>query len=213
MTAADRPANPMLAAAGRALETVLNAVLARDARLRERLAPLEGRAIELTWSAPDIGLRLAWDGTRLRVGPRERDAEPDLALASTFAGIVGFLLPKAREAGLPAGKVRIAGDAELARRLSEIADGAGPDIEAGLTGVLGLELGTLVARGLRGAFAQVREAGANLVRDAADFARDDAAVVAASDQLADFARDVDTLRDDVERYAARLRRAIEDAGR
>ncbi len=213
MSAADRPANPILDAAGRALETVLNAVLARDARLRERLKPLECRAIELTWSAPDIGMRLTWDGERLTVGPRIRDREPDLTLSSTLAGIVGVLLPKAREAGLPAGKVRIAGDADLARQLSAIADGAGPDLEAALTGVLGLELGTVVARALRAAFMRAGEAGANLARDAADFVRDDAAVVAASDQLAEFARDVDTLRDDVERFAARLRRALEDAGR
>lgn len=213
MSSADRPAHPLLAAAGRALEAVLNGVLARETRLRERLAPLDGRAIELHWSAADLGLRLDWNDGRVRIGPRRREPEADLALSSTLAGLAALVLPRTAGAGVPAGRVRIAGDAELARRLGALFEEAGSDLEAALVRVFGLEAGTVVARALRAGFASARQTAADLAQDAADYARDEAGLVAASDQIADFARDVDTLRDDVERFARRLDRLREDAAR
>ena len=96
----DRPPNPLLALAGGALEEVLNRTLALDPASAQRIAPLEGRSVELSWSAADLGLRLDVNDGRLRVGPRARGPAPDLSLASTLSGLAGMLLPGAAGGGL-----------------------------------------------------------------------------------------------------------------
>jgi ubiquinone biosynthesis protein UbiJ len=200
----DRPPNPLLAIVGGALEEVINRTLALDPDSAERLAPLEGRSVELSWTTADLGLRLDVNDGRLRVGPRAPASEPDLSVRSSLAGLAGMLLPAIAGGGLPAGKVQLSGDAELARRLSQLAERFEPDLEDAFARRFGIAFGPQLARGLRGAFDWARDSGSSLARDAAGFVRDERGDVVARDALEAFHDDVDRLRDDVERLAARV---------
>ncbi len=200
---ASRPPNPLLELAGRALEEALNRGLALDAGSAARLQGLEGRAVELTWTAADLGLRLRVDGGRLAVGPRE-SAEPDLSLRSSLAGLVGLAFPRLAESGFPGGKVQMSGDAELARRLAQLADKFAPDLDGAFARAFGDALGPQLARGVRGAFDWARGSARTLAEDAAVFVRDERGDTPARDDVREFLDDVDALRDRVERLAARI---------
>ncbi|HEY6943484.1 MAG TPA: sterol-binding protein, partial [Dokdonella sp.] len=69
----DRTPNPLLAALGRVLESVLDRAIGLDPDTRTRMAALDGRSVTLDLagasgrSAP--ALRIVVDGDRLRVGP------------------------------------------------------------------------------------------------------------------------------------------------
>jgi ubiquinone biosynthesis protein UbiJ len=198
-----RPPNPLLATLGRALEAFIDRALALDPAARARLAPLEGRSIELTWSPAGIGLRLVVADGRVSVGPREGEA--DLSLGGTLAGFARLLLPE-RASAMPPGKVQMAGDADLARTLGQLAQSFQPDLDAALGRVFGATNGAIIATSLRDALGWARRSASTLAEDAADYLREESRDTPARAEVDSFHADVDRLRDDAERLAARLAR-------
>lgn len=192
--------------AGRALELALNQLVALDPETLSALSALDGKRLELAMEAPPLALSVSVDRGQLRVGPPDRDSEPDLGLRATLGGLLSQL-PFMRAGGAaPVGKLRINGDAELARTLQQLAKGFDPDWEKPFADALGPIIGPQVARvfreGLRGA---TRVAG-NLARDAADYVTEESRDVVARGELDAFNDDVDALRDRAERLIARVAR-------
>ena len=139
--------------AGRALQIALNRALALDPDTRHALASLDGRHIDLTLEAPSLAMRISVDGDALRVGPVDAQ-EADLAVRSSLAGVLAQLplLANARRGDNNGkGRVRVAGDAELARRLQQLAKGFDPDWQQPFVSVFGEVLGVQVANTLRSA--------------------------------------------------------------
>ncbi len=197
------PSNPLLPLLGRALEGLLERALALDPAARARLAPLEGRHVEMSWTPAGLGLRMSVAGGRIAIGPRQGEA--DLSLAGTLAGFARLAFPD-RAGALPAGKVQMAGDADLARTIGQLAQGFEPDLDAALVRLLGDTRGAIVATSLRDAFAWARRSASSLAEDGADFLREESRDVPTRGEVDAFHADVDRLRDDVERLVARLAR-------
>lgn len=196
--------------AGRALEAALNRALSLDADTRASLAPLDGRSIALSLAAPALALRITVEGERLRVGPPLPDAEPDLAVRSTLGGLlsqVQGLRGLSPHADAPAiGRMRIEGDAELARRLQQMASGFDPDWQRPFAAVFGDVVGVQVANAFAGALRQARVLATNGAQAAAEYVTEESRDAVARGELDAFHDDVDVLRDDVERMAARVAR-------
>src|SRR5688572_24952593 len=107
MNARPSPLDALKPIAGRALEMALNRVVALDPETREALGKLEGKRIELVLEAPALALSVSVSEGQLRVGPPDRDNEPDLGLRATLGGLLAQL-PFARgSGGAPVGKLRI----------------------------------------------------------------------------------------------------------
>jgi len=126
--------------AGTALQLTLNRALALDPDTRSALAALDGRHIALTLESPALAMRIGVDGERLTVGPVDPQQEPDLAVRSTLGGVLAQLpfLANARRGGdAPAGRVKVSGDAELARRLQQLATRFDPDWQQPFVRVFG----------------------------------------------------------------------------
>lgn len=194
--------------AGRALQIALNRALALDPDTRHALASLDGRHIDLTLEAPLLAMRISVVGDQLQVGPVDVQ-EADLAVRSSLSGVLAQLplLAKARTAqGGPAGRVRVAGDAELARRLQQLAKGFDPDWQLPFVQVFGDVLGVQVANTLRSGLQHARQGASGLARSTAEYLTEESRDVVARAELDAFHDDVDVLRDDVERLAARVRR-------
>jgi ubiquinone biosynthesis accessory factor UbiJ len=206
----NRPPNPLLAPLGRALERALNRGLALDPDTRRALQPLDGRQIVLTLDAPRLALALTVDGERLQVGPADAVADPDLSLAASAGALLAQLLPR-RDGAAPVGRLKISGDAELAQRLQKLAAGFEPDFEAAFAGVFGDVVGVQVARALRQGLARGSESARRFARDAADYVSEERGDVATRVEQSVFFDQVDALRDDVDRLAARIAR-LRDAG-
>ena len=194
--------------AGRALQAALNRALALDPDTGHALAALDGRHIDLTLEAPALAMRISVDGAQLRVGPVDQQ-EADLAVRSSLAGVLSQLplLSRARAASAsPAGRVRVAGDAELARRLQQLARGFDPDWQLPFVRVFGEVVGVQVANTLRSALLRARQGASDLAHSAAEFVTEESRDVVPRGELDAFYDDVDVLRDDVERLAARVQR-------
>jgi ubiquinone biosynthesis protein UbiJ len=197
--------NPLFALAGEALELALNRVVALDPAMVEDLAALDGRRLEFGWPQAGLALAITVRDGRLRVGPAGGELRPDLALRGSLAGFVGLLLPR-REGALPAGKVEIEGDAELARRLERLAREFAPDWDAAFESAFGPAIGLPLAKAAQGAVAAARTRAGRLAEDTAEYLKTESRTTIAREELDDFLDAVDTLRDDVERAAARIAR-------
>jgi ubiquinone biosynthesis accessory factor UbiJ len=206
------PLQSLKPVAGRALELALAQLLSLDPDTRDALQGLEGRRIELALEAPALALAISVDRGALRVGPVDAEREPDLGLRATLGGLLSQL-PFARTPGAPpVGKLRINGDAELARTLQHLAQRFDPDWDAPFARALGPVLGPQVARVLREALGQGRRVAGNLARDTADYLVEERRDVVGRAELEAFHDDVDALRDRVERLAARVGRLDRGAG-
>ena len=194
--------------AGRTLEAALNRALALDPDTRDALAPLDGRCVALTIESPPLALQVRVEGQRLLVGPVEADAPADLGVRATLGGLLSQLPMFRRDDAPPVGRMRLEGDADLARRLQRLAERFDPDWQQPFARVFGDVLGVQVANAFAGALRQVRVAGRNLAQSAAEFVTEESRDVVASAELNAFHDDVDVLRDDVERMAARVARLV-----
>ncbi len=203
----DRAASPFDALkplAGRALEQALNRLVALDPDTAPALARVGGRRIGLALEAPPVALDITVADGRLKVGPSTD--EPDLGIRATISGVLSQLPFLRAPDAPPVGKVRINGDAELARTVQHLAQSFDPDWDKPFADLLGPIIGPQVSRVLREAF----QAGAGFAkgfsRDAADYLTEESRDIVGKAELAAFHDDVDDLRDRAERLAARFGR-------
>src|SRR5690606_32351954 len=122
MASTPSPFDALKPIAGRALEIALNRAIALDADTRAALSRLVGCVVELTLASPPLALQLRVDGDRLAVGPVDTAGEPDLAVRTTLGGLLGQLPFLRRDDAPTVGRVRVSGDAELARSLQRLAE-------------------------------------------------------------------------------------------
>lgn len=207
-----RTPNPLLSLLGRLLQMALNRALALDPDTRSQLRRLDGRALSVEFRNTPLALRLAVSGETLEVGPAFA-GDSALRVAATPGSLVAMLLRRGDDAALAPGKVEIAGDAELARRLEKIASGYRPDFEEAFTRVFGDVLGVKIAQGFASGLRYARERGEALVRDGADYLREESRDLIAPGEMDEFLDDVDTLRERGDRLEARIARLAAAAGK
>jgi len=189
--------------AGNALEQALNRVLALDPDTQAALSALDQRRIQLALEAPAIALEISVDGNKLRVGPVQ-ESEADLGIRSTISGALSQLPFFRSGNAAPVGKVRINGDAELARQLQNLAKNFDPDWDKPFADVFGAIIGPQIAKALREAFKQGAGIAKKFSRDSVDFLTEESRDVIGGAELAAFNEDVDDLRDRAERILARF---------
>ncbi len=201
--------------AGRALEVALNRALALDPDTRTALAALDGQRIALTLESPALAMQIGVSGPRLTVGPVDPSQEADLAVRSTLGGVLAqlpFLANARRGNSAPAGRVKVSGDAELARRLQQLATRFDPDWQQPFVTAFGEILGVQIAQTLRAALLQARRSARDLAETAAEYVTEESRDVVPRAELDAFHDDVDVIRDDVERMAVRVARLRQRSG-
>ena len=198
--------------AGRALEVALNRALALDAETQAALRGLDGQRVALTLTAPPLALQVRVEGDALRVGPLDAEHQPDLGVRTTLSGLLGQLPMFRNGDAAPVGKLRIEGDAELARRLQQLAQRFDPDWQQPFVAVFGEVVGVQIAKAVSAAFKGAQVAGRNLAGTAAEYVTEESRDVVPRAELDAFHDDVDALRDDVERIAAKIARLRRERG-
>ncbi len=179
------------------LSALVDQALRTDERARARLRAMGRRSIRLELAPlPAVGLRV--DDGRLAVEPPDERA--DLAAR-------GHVLAFARYAiNGRADGVRVEGDAELARDFRDFVVALDIDWEE----LLSRAIGDVPARLMARTFGEGRRAARNFhaaaESDASDWLREESGLLPSADELDRFARVVDRLRDDLERFELRLDR-------
>ena len=192
--------------AGRALEAALNRALALDPETREGLAPLDGRSVELAVETPPLALRLQVQGERLVVGPADPGNEPDLGVRATLGALLAQLPPLRRDDAPPIGRMRVSGDADLARRLQRLAERFDPDWQQPFAAVFGDIVGVQIANAIAAGLRHARDAGREFAETTAEYLTEESRDVVPRAELDAFHDAVDTLRDDAARLSARVAR-------
>jgi ubiquinone biosynthesis protein UbiJ len=194
---------PLRKLAGRALETALNHALSLDPDTQSKLAALNGRSVQLHLRGAELTLAITVQDGRLKVGPAPDTC--DLRVAATPGSLLSMMFRRHGDSMAP-GKVEIAGDADLARRLEKLAGGFAPDFEDAFARTFGDVLGVPLAKAVRDGLAHARETSSHLTQDGAAWLRDEARIALAPGEVESFLDEVDALRERTERLDARLAR-------
>jgi len=195
---------PLRVLFGSLLEGALNRALALDPATRSGVAALEGRRVRLSLPAPPLALSVRVEQGRLRVGPPEPPGEDGLAIRATLGAALAQAVPWRDPSAPPVGRVAIAGDAELARRVQRLVEQFDPDWDAALSRAFGDVAGHQLGKLLRGTRRWLRESAVSLAQDSADFLVQESCDLVASAELAHFCDEVDALRDRADRLEVRL---------
>ncbi len=193
------------------MESAINRVLQLDPDTVMRLQDLQGKvvAVELRGLNTTLFLIPAADGLNVFA---DFDGEPDTVLSGTPVGLARMGLVKNTGDVFFEGDVKISGDVELGEQFQAILDGLDIDWEEHLshfTGdVVAHKLGTLV----RDAWSWGRQAADTLGRDAAEYLREERGDLPNAIEMENFLTQVDTLRGDVDRMEARIRRLEKHSG-
>ncbi|APG06366.1 sterol-binding protein [Luteibacter rhizovicinus DSM 16549] len=194
---------PLRVLAGRAMEAALNRAVDLDPDTRSRLDALDGRSVQVHLSGPELALRISVQKGRLRVGPPEEGGS--LRVTASPGSLLAMAIRRDDD-GVAPGKVDIAGDAELARRLEKLTRHYAPDVEEAFAKTFGDTVGVPLAKAFRDAFAHARETVSHLTEDGADWLRDEGRVAVAPGEADAFLDGVDDVRERTERAEARLAR-------
>lgn len=131
---------------------------------------------------------------------------PVEADATLKAGPLGLLeLARTRSlAELRRADAMLEGKPHVAEEFADLLELARPELEAELADWIGGMAAHEVGRAMKAAEAFVRRAGRSLERDVADYLKEENPLLARPLEVRAFADDVDRVRDDVERAAARV---------
>ena len=205
------------------LETLLRPVaelVNRQIRMktpaRELCEELSGRviAVRLRDTSLAVWCRVEPDGIRLA---GESGSEPDAVITGSLLALAR-LSARSGEEAVRAGTLDLEGDADAARMFRRLLQYGRPDLEEELSGVLGDPAAHAVGQFARALGDWGRQARSTMRQNLGEYLQEETRVVPGRHEAEAFRREVETLRDDVDRLEARLRHLesaaprIHDAG-
>jgi ubiquinone biosynthesis protein UbiJ len=187
------------------LEQALNAALALDPKTGERLARLQGRviAMELRGTGITLTLQPTREGKLRLMG--DYDGEVDTTLRGAPLAMLRLSSGRTGE-GMFKGGVEIDGDVELGQQIQRVFEKLDIDWEEHLSRLTGDIIAHQIGNTVRGLFAWGERTAEHLGRDAADYLQEERDVLPVDWEVEEFIQGVDTLRSDVDRIEARVRR-------
>ncbi|MES1924508.1 SCP2 sterol-binding domain-containing protein [Salinisphaera sp. T31B1] len=186
-----------------AIEIALHRYIAADARALARCEALAGHSLAIRLS--DLGFGLCFVAERHGLQVRTLQADADVSLTGRSSAFGRVLFSGARE-GLTGGGLRIEGDVGIAQRFADLFAGVDFDIADIVDARFGPVPAYVVGRGLAGARRLFARAARELPEQTAEYLREETRDVIGDWEHEQFMRRVETLRDDTERFEARLRR-------
>jgi ubiquinone biosynthesis protein UbiJ len=202
------------------LENVLNRGLPRSPRAQQLCAELAGRSVAIAIAGSSRRILVESTGLSLKLraisagsltppsdatisGESLSSTNPDATISGGPFSLLALSGP-APEAVLQRGDVRIDGDAELAQKFRELALLLRPDLEEELSLVVGDVPAHQLGRFARAAFGWTRKAASTTVRNAAEYLGHERRDLVPRSEAEQYLQGVDTLREDVDRLAARI---------
>lgn len=171
---------------------------------RELLPGLADRVLGVYLKDTPLALHMQFtdQGVTLSFAP---PADPDVILTGGLLGLARLTGEDASEA-FRSGAVELIGEAEMAHTIQELLQHAHPDWEEELSRLVGDVAAHQVGNFARSIFGWGRQAGESVKRNATEYLQEESRDLVAPAEARDFCNNVDTVRDDVERAAARLDR-------
>ena len=131
--------------------------------------------------------------------------EPDVVTTGSLVSLARLAGP-AGEDLVRDGMIDIAGDALLASRFRKLLSYGRPDLEEELSSVIGDAAAHGIGEFVRGLGSWGRDAGRTMQQNVGEYLQEESRAVPGRHEAEAFREDVGTLRDDVARFEARLKR-------
>jgi len=186
-----------------AIENLLNRNLASSPGARARCAALQGRRLLVCISGTGLRISIESLGDSLLIS-RTPNGEFDVTVEGSPVNLLA-LTGDNPERLLQAGRVAVRGDAEILQRYRALALLLQPDLEEELSRMVGDLPAHHIGRVVRSLWSFGRRASSNAVRNTAEYLAHETGTLVPRAEGEAFMADVDRLREDVDRAAARLR--------
>jgi ubiquinone biosynthesis protein UbiJ len=187
------------------LETVLNRYLRLDPEAAARMAGLAGRCIAIELRGIDLTLFMQPGEQGIRI-PGEVQQHVDTTLHGTPLALARLGLGADTGKSLFSGDVTISGDVETGQAFKDILDDMDIDWEEQLSQFTGDVIAHQVGNMARHTRRVLSHGRVTLERDLGEYLREELRVLPARIEVDNFSADVDRIRTDTDRLAARIRR-------
>ena len=196
-----------LQAALRPIANLVNRNIRETTAARELCRDLDGTVVAVNVRGTGLAAWFEVNGDGVNVAG-ESDKEPNVI-------ITGSLLTLARMAGqsgeraIRDGSLELSGDARKAQDFQRLLSLARPDIEEEMSGVIGDVAAHRLSELARGFGRWRHDVHATMATNVREYLQEESGELPSRYETERFVKEVDTLRDDVERAAARLNRLLE----
>lgn len=177
----------------------INHLLAQEAWARDALARHAGKVARIDTGAFGLRLKVAGDGMFVLADPHD-----DVAVTIRMKLADLPLIARDRERAFS--YVKVEGDAEMANTLSRLANGLRWEAEHDLEPFVGAIAARRIVQGVRGAVDAVGATHRKVAENVAEFLVEEQPLLVKRAEADEFAADVRTLRDDIERAEKRIAR-------
>jgi ubiquinone biosynthesis protein UbiJ len=185
-----------------ALESTLNRNIDASSNARALCTRLVGKTLRLQITGLPFEILLRAENDRIQLSI-DSDHSADAILSGSPIGLL-TLAKQTSTSTLSGTSVRIAGDAEVAQAFSQLLKQIKPDIEEELSRVIGDVAAHQVGNTVRSVLSFGRRVGNTLLQNIGEYLSEEGRDIPSKTETEEFIREVDTLRDDVERFDARL---------
>jgi ubiquinone biosynthesis accessory factor UbiJ len=191
------------------IQAMIDRHVAGSPRARQLLAQLDGRHMQIVACYTPLRVALHAGNGRLLVS-RDEPVQTDVTITGTPLALLSLLREEPADV-IRRGDVTIAGEAELATGFQELLQLLRPDLEAGLARVVG----DIPAYGAGSLLRKAMDYGRSSLRtqalNAGEYLAHEKRVLVPRAEAEDFLQQVDALREQTDRLAARVD-ALESAG-
>ncbi len=198
------PASTSTAAALDAVARMINALLRLDPDTQSRIASLHGHSIRIEFRGLSFAVNFVATADGSVTLPVALDTPPDCVLSGSPIDLLRARDADAGKSQLFAGRVTVSGDSGVAQAFSEAMAGLDLDWEEALSRLLG----DTAAHQLGQAARSARKAGAAFSNRSSDllasYLTEEARLLPHHLEIEQSVNEIDQLRDDVDRLAARI---------
>lgn len=184
------------------LESLLNRNIAASSTARGLCRRLEGKVLALHVEGMPLSIYFRSHGEQMSLDTKY-DGTPNATLSGTPLSLLRMAGP-APEAALRTGSVHIHGDAEVAQTFSELLKQARPDLEEELSRVIGDVAAHQLGNVARSALGFAKKAADTFAQNLSEYLQEEGRDAPSRTEADEFISGVDKLRDDVDRFEARL---------
>lgn len=184
------------------LESVLNRNIAASSAARALCRRLDAKVMALHIEGMPLSIYFKANGEQMSLDTKH-EGEANATLSGTPLSLLRMAGP-APETALRTGSVHIHGDAEIAQTFSELLKRARPDLEEELSRVIGDVAAHQVGNVARSALGFARRAADTFAQNVSEYLQEEGRDAPSRTESDEFISGVDRLRDDVDRFEARL---------
>ena len=187
---------------------MINRQITAKTPAREICEELDGRTFALRVRDSAIAIYLTIDDGCI-VPSADYVDEPDVVVTGSLVSLARLAGP-AGETLIREGAVELTGDAIVASQFRKLLEYGQPDIEDELSAFVGDAAAHGIGEFVRSVASWSRAAGETMQQNIGEYLQEEIRVVPGRYEADAFRDDVNALRDDVDRFEARLRKAEED---